>query len=326
VFGGFLGCPRKVKPMSPLCIDTTPNPINTPDAFARYRALANDSRHAIVAADRGDVANATGTTLEALYESTLAGEGALEPTTTTGSIAMDGGGSWRVQVVWPREWRQESPYRSRAVNRIRGVLDAAGNLIALEHTVVMDSIAVPPEFRFPSSAVEHGPNDLLDNMPYDVASYRMYYVDPQNGVPSGSLRASGANWNNFVVETFIDELAHVAHQDPAVFRIRLLEHDLRAVNVIQTVVERAGTPASGTQHGLAYGVWNGTRVATVAEVSMQGALPCIHRTWSVVDRGCEQVFKAESDSSPLAAAVANAIFALTGERLRSQPFPGHVAS
>jgi isoquinoline 1-oxidoreductase subunit beta len=293
-----------------------------------------------------------------------------------------------VHLVWPREEDiQHDFYRPMAVNKIRGAFDASGNLVALEHTVVMDSIEVPLGFHLPPSGLDQISTDVVDNMPYSVPWYRAYYVDPQSGVPAGSLRAPGANWNNFVVETFLDELAYAAHKDAAAFRIALLAHDPRAVNVIETVRRRAGTPAPGTKHGLAYGPWNGTRAATIAEVSMTGRTPRVHRVWAVVDCGlqinptivAQQIQGAtqyglsmalaskitlkngaveqhnfydflvlrldqapyvdahaiasteppsgigEPATTPIAPAVANAIFALTGKRLRTLPFSDALA-
>lgn len=294
-----------------------------------------------------------------------------------------------VQVIWPREEDiQHDFYRPMAVNRIRGTLDANGDLLALDHTVVMDSILVPLGFRIPKSGVDEISTDAVTDMPYDVKHYRARYVDPQTAVPAGSLRAPGANWNNFVVETFLDELAYLAHKDPIEFRKALLKNDSRSIRVIETAVERAGAPAPGTKHGFAYGAWGGTRTATIAEVSVNGKTPRVHRVWVVVDCGLvvnptiveQQIQGAtqyglsmaltskitvkngavqqhnfydftvlridqapyvdayaipskespsgigEPATTPIAPAVANAIFALTGKRVRTQPFSDALAS
>src|SRR5271168_4325725 len=45
-----------------------------------------------------------------------------------------------VQVIWTREDdTKHDYYRPMSVNALRGVLDAAGNLIALDHTAVAES-------------------------------------------------------------------------------------------------------------------------------------------------------------------------------------------
>ncbi len=287
-----------------------------------------------------------------------------------------------VQVIWPREEDiQHDWYRPMAVSHLRGTLDANGDLVALDHTVVMDSI-MAPLLGPPKNGVDDISLDTAVNSPYAIPNVRVNYIDPKSGVPAGSLRAPGANWNAFAVESFIDEAAHAAGKDPVAFRLALLAHDPRAVAVIKTVVQRAGSPAPGTAHGLAFGPWNGTNCATIAEVSMEGTKPRVHRVWVVADCGTvvnptivmQQLVGAtyyglsmalygnitikdgaveqhnfydyavlrmadapkvdayaipstekpsgigEPATTPIAPAVANAIFALNGSRVRTLPF------
>jgi len=125
------------------------------------------------------------------------------------------------------------------------------------------------------------------NSQYEIPNFYAYYINPESGVPPGSLRAPGANWNNFVMETFIDDLAHTAGKDPLQFRLALLQKNPHAANVLRTAAKNAswGSPASGTKQGIAFGFWNGTPAATVAEVSMNGTTPRVHRAFVVADVG-----------------------------------------
>jgi isoquinoline 1-oxidoreductase beta subunit len=170
---------------------------------------------------------------------------------------------------------------------VSGVLDEHGNLVAMQHTVVMDSIYQGLGFPLPPSGVDSVSMDTVVNSSYEIPNYHAYYINPKSGVPPGSLRAPGANWNTFVVETFMDELAHAAGKDPLEFRLALLKKNPRAQNVLRTVAKNAswGSPAPGTKQGIAFGFWNGTSVATVAEVSMKGNTPVVHRAFVVADVG-----------------------------------------
>ena len=193
-----------------------------------------------------------------------------------------------VQVIWTREDDiQHDWYKPMAANAVSGVLDRNGNLVAMRHTVVMDSIFKGLGFPLPASGVDAVSMDSVMNSQYEIPNYQAYYINPNSGVPAGSLRAPGANWNNFVMETFIDELAHAAGKDALAFRLALLKKNARAKTVLETVGKNAswGSPARGTKQGIAFGFWNGTPAATIAEVSMSGNTPRVHRAFVVADVG-----------------------------------------
>jgi isoquinoline 1-oxidoreductase subunit beta len=113
------------------------------------------------------------------------------------------------------------------------------------------------------------------------------YIDFKYGIPTGSWRAPDANWNGFVTESFIDELAHAAHKDPLAFRMSLLAKNPRAANVLRLAAERAGWGRShpGVAQGIALTFWSGSYAASVAEVSLSGKQPKVHRVFAVIDCG-----------------------------------------
>ena len=192
-----------------------------------------------------------------------------------------------VQVIWTREDDiQHDWYKPMGANSVSATLDAHGNLIAMDHTVVMDSILKPLGYPL-KGGLDFVSCDSAMNTPYEIPNLHVSYIDPESGVPAGSLRAPGANWNAFVMETFLDECAHTAGKDPLEYRLALLQKNPRAANVLRTVAKNAswGSPAAGTKHGLAFGFWNGTSVATIAEVSMNGKMPTVHRAFVVADVG-----------------------------------------
>lgn len=193
-----------------------------------------------------------------------------------------------VQVIWQREDdMQHDWYKPMAANAVSGVLDEHGNLVAMQHTVVMDSIFKGLGFPLPPSGLDAISMDSVANTQYDIPNHHAYYINPNSGIPPGSLRAPGANWNNFVMESFIDELAHAAGKDPLAFRLALLKKTPGAAIVLERVAKNAswGSPAPGTKQGIAFGFWNGTPAATIAEVSMNGNTPRVHRAYVVADVG-----------------------------------------
>jgi isoquinoline 1-oxidoreductase beta subunit len=108
-------------------------------------------------------------------------------------------------------------------------------------------------------------------------------------IPTGPWRSVEASWHGFFVESFIDELAHIAKMDPVAYRVALLSQKPRHLAVVQKVAELAewGTPLPpGQARGVAMFESFDSIVAHVAqiEVSPDGALK-VHRIVSAIDCG-----------------------------------------
>ncbi|MGZ3499594.1 MAG: hypothetical protein ACXVAK_18880, partial [Vulcanimicrobiaceae bacterium] len=125
------------------------------------------------------------------------------------------------------------------------------------------------------------------DVPYVIPNMRVTYIDHEHPIPVGNWRAPTANWNDFVTESFMDELAHTAGKDPLEFRLSLLPKDSRAARVLRLAAEKArwGQKIPGRAHGIALVFWNGTYGAMVAEVAMRANMPSVHRVVAVVDCG-----------------------------------------
>lgn len=194
-----------------------------------------------------------------------------------------------VQVIWTREDDTKHDfYRPMSINGLRGVLDAAGNLVALDHIAVAESCLRSLMPSAVKNGIDPAQLDGIINSVYEIPNYRASYTELNSGIPVTTMRAPGANSNYFASESFLDELAHAAHRDPLAFRLALLTHQPRVQNVLRTVARRAGwgypkTP--GAKQGIAFSNWSGTPTALVAEVTMHGALPVVHRVVIAADPG-----------------------------------------
>lgn len=192
-----------------------------------------------------------------------------------------------VKVMWTREDDiQHDFYRPMSVNVVRGVV-AGGKLTALAHQVISASWLrrwAPPLFK--SGIDELAMSEVLD-APYTVPNFRVSYIDYEAGIPTGSWRAPDANWNGFVTESFVDELAHAAGKDPLAFRLAMMGDHPRAAAVLKLAAEKAGwgKPHPGVKQGLAVTFWAGSYGAIVADVSMVDGLPKVHRVVAAVDCG-----------------------------------------
>jgi isoquinoline 1-oxidoreductase beta subunit len=130
----------------------------------------------------------------------------------------------------------------------------------------------------------------LRNMEYEVPNVSVEYVKIDTPVPVGFWRSVGSSHNAFTVESFVDEMAHLAGKDPLEFRLGLLKNHRRAHRVLELAAEKAGWEkprSSGIGGGIAQHMSFGSYVAQVAEVSVDkkdGGIR-VHRVVCAVDCG-----------------------------------------
>src|SRR5262245_63707038 len=102
----------------------------------------------------------------------------------------------------------------------------------------------------PSSQQVDGAAQLL----YDIPAIRVEYVRHEEHVlNTGFWRGVGVTHNNFVVESFVDELAVASGQDPVAFRRGLLRKAPRALAVLD-LAAREGQWGKPTARGRGRGV------------------------------------------------------------------------
>jgi isoquinoline 1-oxidoreductase beta subunit len=127
-----------------------------------------------------------------------------------------------VQVVWTREDDMTGgPFRSGAVYRCRGGIDAQKNIFALQVISSSqyigqgeDKVATPQPVSTNSGGLAGLSTDYYKTIPH----YSFGGIPIKSPIPTMWWRAPIANVDAFAGESFIDELAHLAEQDPLAFR------------------------------------------------------------------------------------------------------------
>lgn len=184
-----------------------------------------------------------------------------------------------VQFIWSREEDiRHDIFRPMYVDQFTAALDGKGRPTAITHRVVGSSIlgrVAPAALRngVDSDAVEAGLG------PYAWPASRLDYVrhEPMPGLATGWWRGVGPTHNCFVVESFVDELAALAQEDPVTYRLALLHADSRARKVLEVAAQKAGwtspmkpSTKAGARRGRGVSVLSafGSHLAQVAEVTV----------------------------------------------------------
>jgi isoquinoline 1-oxidoreductase beta subunit len=194
-----------------------------------------------------------------------------------------------VQVIWTREDdTAHDVYRPAALARYTARLGADGRVLAWDGRLASGAIAhqyFPRNLGLPGVGPDKSTAEGDYDLQYAIPNRRSRHVAVDSVVPIGYWRSVGHSHNAFFKESFADELAHAAGQDPAEWRRALLKDQPRHLAVLDAALARAGTPPQGRAHGLAVHQAFGTVVAQVAEVSVEGKAIRVHRVVCAVDCG-----------------------------------------
>ncbi len=197
-----------------------------------------------------------------------------------------------VKVVWSRENDIKGGYyRPMWYDRIAAGLDDKGNLLAWHHTIVGQSIIAGTPFE--QSLVMHGIDETsvegAKDIPYEIPNILVDLHSPMIGVPVQWWRSVGHSHTAFVVESFIDEVAHAAGKDPYEFRRKLLAKQKRHLGVLELAARKAGWGKQlpkGQGLGIAVHKSFGSYIAQAADVSVSSTGEVrVHRVVCAIDCG-----------------------------------------
>lgn len=175
-----------------------------------------------------------------------------------------------VKLLWTREEDMTHDfYRPAGVNQLKAGLDAAGTPVALHFKVASQSVT-QRAFGLPKDTLDPFMAEAAV-MGYNIPNTQHDLVIHDTGVRVGYWRAVSHSMNAFANESFIDELAKTAGQDPYDYRMKMLSGKPRFANVLKLAAEKAGwgkaLPA-GRARGIALMEGYDSYLAEVAEVSL----------------------------------------------------------
>jgi CO/xanthine dehydrogenase Mo-binding subunit len=310
----------------------------------------------------------------------------------------------RVKLMWSREDdTRHDFYRPPMKSRLKAQLGDNNEVMSWQHRLAGPSLmqatieamapAIMPSWvpdflvNFGAGMVGKKDNSSVEgaeDLPYAFSHIDVAYRNVETPIPLGFWRSVGHSHNAFVVESFVDELAHATGEDPLAFRRRYLPADSRHRLVLDKVAELSnwGNAPEGHYQGIAVHDSFHSLVAEVVEISMAEGQPKLERAFcaihcgrvinpdivrqqmeggmifglcaalkgeitledgavqqsnfhdypllrmnevpevevAIIDSDAPPTGVGEPGTPPAPAALGNAIFAATGQRLRSLPF------
>jgi nicotinate dehydrogenase subunit B len=240
-----------------------------------------------------------------------------------------------VSLKWTRAGEHAwEPYGPATVIQMQGSLDASGDVVDWNHDVWGYTHLGRPHPGGPTSgllAAWHLAEPFQQPEPrparwHQVGMHRNadpLYVLPRKRIVkhfladsplrTSALRGLGSYANVFAIESFMDELAHVAGADPVEFRLRHLA-DERARAVIEAAARRAGwqpgrrAPGAGRGRGIAFAQYKNRQsyVAVVVDLSVNRTSGHIRLERAVVAADAGQIVNPDALSNQLEGAFTQA--------------------
>ncbi len=211
-----------------------------------------------------------------------------------------------VKLLWSREDDfGHDYYRPGGFQYLKAGLDGSGKIVAWRNHFVSWGDGDKPA---PSSTM--GSTEFPARY---IPNYALLNTNQPLWLKTGALRAPGSNVYAFVIQSFIDELAHAAGKDPVQFRLDLLSNTPlpapaprpggggfggpefsaeRTMGVVKLVAEKSGwgkqRVGSGRAMGVAFHFSHMGYFAEVADVSVTSDNKVrVHKVWMAADIGSQ---------------------------------------
>jgi isoquinoline 1-oxidoreductase subunit beta len=238
-----------------------------------------------------------------------------------------------VKLLWTREDDfAHDYYRPGGFQFLKAGLDGSGNIVAWRNHFVSWGDGDKPA---PSSTMT--PTEFPARY---IPNYALHNTNQPLWLKTGALRAPGSNVYAFVIQSFIDELAHAAGKDPVEFRLALLSNKPlpspapapgrggfggpefsaeRTRGVVQLAAEKSGwgkgSKGSGRAMGVAFHFSHMGYFAEVADVSVSADKKLkVHKVWVAADIG-SQIINPNFAENLCQGAVIDGMSALMGQEI-----------
>ncbi len=177
-----------------------------------------------------------------------------------------------VKMIWSREQdMRQDHYRPATTAKVMAGLGEDGKPVSWDYQFVH----------------KHDPAEA-SQIPYAIPNQFVHFAATDNPIRFGPWRSVDHTQHGFFVESFIDELAHAAGEDPLAYRRMLVSDKPRHLAALDAVAKASGwgrelPPGRGL--GVALTESFGTVVAQVVDIDASGPRPRVVEVWAAADPG-----------------------------------------
>jgi isoquinoline 1-oxidoreductase beta subunit len=181
--------------------------------------------------------------------------------------------SYPIKFIWSREEDiQHDLYRPAYYDRVSAGLGADGlPLVFVDHITGGSVTGHYFPQGLPPGQLDPDAVEGAKETPYNFPAVHVDWTRADPPIPFTWWRGVGPTHNVYVVESFVDELAHAAQMDPVAYRKALLGNNPRSKAVLELAAEKSGwgaalPPRSG--RGVSLHDSFGSHLAVVLQVSV----------------------------------------------------------